>query len=436
MKPTSTFFLLFVFLTGASLAQRGKKKVTLEGPVEIASEEQLEEVLTQPLAFICFYSYEDGSSYKEAWDKIRGHYAMAAKNLLKDDHPIKMYQLNVDEVPGVQEKYDVTPYPMFKLFTYGKGREQRYNLPRSESEIVPWVLKEFHQISKEIKTEEKLQRIWKEHCHVIIYFGPPLTETFKEFAHASVIFEDDVMFYHVNEPELIRKFAPGKQTENPQIVFYEEFGSESFEFYAESYDSETIKDFILHNIHHQLNDHSTHLHQKIMQERIPTLILVVSDNEKSKKAKKAMAEVAPKLERKILMSVVDWYKPEFSKYYHLDSIKVEETPVCFILSFYNSTRAKYRYRRKEITAEGLEEFYWQWKNKTIKPMILDVLRSLRMPKPGEKDTTSIIRVESLSIIAFKVSGFGKGAVDPGIHFPRRSARDQKRHFGDALRRKK
>lgn len=353
----------------------------LEGPIEVDGPDELDALLREaPMAFVTFYSYTQRHG---AWDQIKHSIQKVAQAMKEDNVPIQIFQINCDNYYKVVDRFGMTPYPGFKFYVYGPPREQKYLTAKVDTEIIPWLLKEYHQSSKLLETEEKIKKILKDHCHSIIYFGPDKTEKFKNYLHASCIFEDAAMFYHVFDPALIQKFgSPANEDEkqNGKIIFYEDFGKEQFDYYPEVYDADTIKDFISHNMHHGAYTHDFEHHKKITDEHVPSLVVVVGDDAQSKKARKAFEEAAPALKRKILYSIADWLDPDFVRYYGLMDLKKEEMPTAYIFSFNEDYRPRYRYKGHNITTQGIIDFYWQWKNKTIKPLILDVYRSKNAPK--------------------------------------------------------
>jgi Thioredoxin-like domain len=363
-------FLFFFFSFGFSAMSY--KEILLN-----STEEVFELIRDRPLSVLVFFSEVN---YSAVWHKSAAHYAKTAETLREYGADIPMGLVNLDKFPEFKTIFNVKPYPYFKMFTYGQGRDQRYSSNRHHQDMVRFIMKEYHQFSKEIKTEEKLRKVLEEHCHVAIYYGPAMTETYKDFCHTSVTFESDTMFYHVTDPELIKKYSGNNDPNSQTIIFYENFGKDSFELITDGpKDPETIKDFILHHIYHQSFEMAHKHHYKIMEERIPMLLVALGENQESKRAKRAFNEVVPRLQRKILLSVADYYDPDFDSYFGNGLVKEDQLPGVFIFSFYNDTRARYRYRGGKVTADGIEEFFWQWKNKTIRPQILSVTKSYHAP---------------------------------------------------------
>jgi len=108
-------------------------------------------------------------------------------------------------------------------------------------------------MSKEV-TEEKFERKKVEFDNVLLYVGPDTGLPFSHFLFLSIIFDDDVHFYHSHDTALLNKLR-NESSEEFKIIFWRHRGEERIDYFAEDLHADTIKDFLHHTLLDDVDSH-------------------------------------------------------------------------------------------------------------------------------------------------------------------------------------
>jgi len=135
---------------------------------------------------------------------LEPEYANAAKELEGKNSNIKLAKMDVTAEKETGDKFNIEGFPTLKFFKNGKPTE--YNGPREAKGIVSWLEKKTGPPCQEIKKEGELKTLLeKEQTLAVGFFSDLNGEKAKLFKDVAAE-DDDVKFYLVSEPAVMKEY--------------------------------------------------------------------------------------------------------------------------------------------------------------------------------------------------------------------------------------
>ena len=286
---TLAILAAFALLTTVSAAE-----YTEEEDVLVLGDNNLEDALKE-FEFILVEFYAPWCGHCK---KLAPEYAKAAQALKKEGSVARLAKVDATVEKKSGEKYGVKGFPTLKFFI--KGEPIAYEGGRTEKDIVSWIKKKTLPSTSEAATSEDLAKAIKDNEVLVVFFGGKDHENYAAFESASKKFDDAVFFYTSNADLRTEHKVP----EGTDIVLFKKFDEGRNEL-AGSWDAAKLTEFVDAHRFPLVLPFDQKGAQRIFGDSIPTVFLMILDNEAGQRAKAVFNEAAAKLKGKIQFAFAD-----------------------------------------------------------------------------------------------------------------------------------
>jgi len=260
-------------------------------------------------------------------------YAEAAKQLKQASQPIPLAKVDATAELKLAEDYSVRGYPTIRLFI--AGRDQEYTGGRTAQSVVTWVLKKAGPPAIELETVEAAMAFEKENRLAVFCFCEPSARAAFETAARQI---EDVMFAYSTVPAVAAKY----QANMPTIKMLFPHDEQSATFAGDLSNAEEIEAFVKKFRQPMIADFNGETAADLFGDGRPILFLFRDKDDKGKAAEKALQAVAPRLQRRLLLSVAGSSEPMDQRLMDYVSVEAEELPTARLVTEPQGTMSKYR----------------------------------------------------------------------------------------------
>ncbi|KAG1704000.1 Protein disulfide-isomerase A4 [Nymphon striatum] len=184
----------------------------------------------------------------EICEELAPRYEQAAQELDVFHPAIPLAKINSDKYEGLADKYNITEYPSFKIFRYGRVFD--YNGPKENQGMVPFMKKESSHPSSEVKNNQQLRNgLSRYGLSVVGFFSDDSSSFYKEFVATAYIYRDVFPFSHTFSKDVADSFQEKMDTIalfKPEI-FQSKYEESRYRISDSDMQADMIKTFIEEN---------------------------------------------------------------------------------------------------------------------------------------------------------------------------------------------
>ena len=304
--------------------------------------------------------------------KFHPEYEKAATTLRKENLYLAKVDATVEK--KLAEKFEIQGFPTVKLFI--KGHPIEYTGGRKESEVINWMRKKTGPATKELKSEDEVEKFKKDNDVVLVYFGSNKADI-EEFTNVARK-NEDFPFGTVDKEDVIKKYTkPGT------VVLFKNFDEGKRELTEVK--EKAIDEFIDKYSAPKVMKFDEKAAQIIFGKALPAIMLYASEkSEKWGEYEKLMRTISEKLNGKLKVVLTDIKEGMAARLAEYIGIKENELPSVRIAD----TRGDFKkYNMEgEINEKNILKFVEDWENKKLKPH----LKTAEEPKENNGDVLIVV----------------------------------------------
>jgi len=311
------------------------------------------------LAYVLILFYHPSHQPSQAF---LPQYSNYSQELYAKGHPIQFAKIDITKELDIARQYRVGDYPSIKLHVFGKLYE--YDGELEMSSIVSW-MDEKLELPEPVSTIERFEEALKENSVVVVYWNNASGDNFAYYSFYTFGFSDIKRIY-TDSQEIKEKYVP-EENMHVQISLFKSFdeGRVDYTGYMNEYN---VKRFINQNKDSLIVEFEEQYVWKFFHEDLPTIILITSDNQESKKALDSLKAVAPQFKGRAYMTTIDHEKEsghELLKiFYEKEQI---DFPLLTIVKPTLREPLRYVYDDTYITEKVIQQFFQDVTDKSIAP---------------------------------------------------------------------
>ncbi len=290
------------------------------------------------------------------------HFSNSSQQLSDQGHHIQFAKVDITKQTDIAHQYRVGDYPAIKLHIFGKLHE--YNEPINMPEILDWMEQKLA-VPEPVTSPERFEEILKENSVVIVYWNNVTGNDFVYFSYYTQGLEN-IKRVFTEHKEIKEKYIPEENMQT-QISLFKNFdeGRVDYTGYMNEY---TFKRWINQNKDPLIVEFDGQYIQKFFHDDLPTIILITSNNQESKKAFDALTSLAPQYKGKAYMTTINHEKElghELLKiFYEKEQI---DFPLLAIVKPGFKEPVRYVYDDTYISEKVIQQFYQDVNDQSISP---------------------------------------------------------------------
>ena len=288
-------------------------------------------------------------------------------------------KIDYDKSPEIIRHFKIETFPSIVLIK--KTVPIDYEGEQKPEQIINWLKEKTKKEYTKIATKAELEDFKKKHDISFIYFGKD-GKNFNEINLAERRM-DDMPMGIVNSEELIKEYSES-ENKNEFIILYTK--KEETKNYLYDINYEKIIDF--YNLYStpKVIEFAAQTSPILFAKRFPALIIFSLKRAKHyEESKKILANIWPKVNRKVKLFVSDIEEGMSVKLSEYCGVREEDLPKAYIIEPISDNPIKYRTEEK-ISEENLIKFVENWENKKIKPF----MRTEPIPEENDGDVFVVV----------------------------------------------
>ena len=311
------------------------------------------------LAYVLILFYHPSHQPSQAF---LPYFSNSSQQLFDQGHSIQFAKVDISKQLDIAQQYRIGDYPAIKLYIFGKLHE--YNGPLEMPEIISWMDQKLV-LPEPVETVGRFEEILKENNVVLVYWNNVTGSDFVYFSYYTHGLEG-IKRVFTEHKKIKEKYIPEENMQT-QISLFKNFdeGRVDYTGYMNEY---AIKRFINQNKDPLIVEFDGQYIQKFFHDDLPTIILITSDNQESKKALDALTAVAPQYKGKAYMTTINHEKElghELLKlFYEKEQI---DFPLLAIVKPGFKEPVRYVYDDTYISEKVIQQFYQDVNDQSIAP---------------------------------------------------------------------